>query len=212
MTATFLGMDITIWNTFFWIPLMLVNYYLYCYQKLFSITAGKEGGYFESHVSCDFKSIILTVEWISSVSFCPYSNNSLLCWLLTSSPTLSSDTLGRTKTPWGSTCPRISQKPCCIPLTSEMVSLWACSLHLYRLLWLLPEMTFTASNGFQPERMLQSLLSPHRRSLSENGANIKEQGPGTRRQTRSWWHYLRFSVHLCLKIDLPTKLSSYMDQ
>lgn len=135
MTASFLGMDNTIWNTFSWIPLMLANYYLYCYQKLLSTTSHKEGGYFESHVSCDFKRIIVTVEWVSFASFCPSSNKSLLCWLLTSSPTLSSDTWGGTKTPWGSTCPRINQKPRCIPLSSETVSLSACSLHLCKLLW-----------------------------------------------------------------------------
>lgn len=149
--------------------------------------------------------VTLTVEWESSISFHPSSNNSLLCWHLTSSSTHSPDTLCGTKTPGGSTCLRINQKPRCIPLTSEMVSLWECSLHVCRHFRWLPEMMFTASNGFQPERMLQSLLLPHRRSLSENGANTKKQGPKTRRQIVSWWHYLNFSVHLCLKIYLPAK-------
>lgn len=152
------------------------------------------------------------MEWVSSISFYPSSNNSLLCWHLTSSSTHSPDTLCGTETPGGSTCPRINQKPRCIPLTSEMVSLWECTLYVYRLLWWLPEMMFTASNGFQPERMLRSLLLPHKRSLSENGANTKKQGPKIRRQIVSWIHYLSFSVHLCLKIDLPTKLSNYMDK
>lgn len=148
MTSSFLGRDITIWNTF-WIPLMLVNYYLYCYQKSFSITSGEEVRYFEPRVNCDFKRIILTIEWILLVSFHASSNTSPLCWHITSSPTLSSDTLGETKTPWGSTCPRTKWD-----ITLHYLGLRyrftvsMQSIYIPGLLQELPEMVLSASDGF----------------------------------------------------------------
>lgn len=102
-------MNNTIWNTFFWIPLMVVNH-LYCYQQLFSVMSGKEGWCFEPQINCDFKRVILTVEWIFAVSFCPSSNNSPLFQLLISSPTLAPCILDKTKIPWGSTWPRMKPK------------------------------------------------------------------------------------------------------
>lgn len=57
-------------------------------------------------------------------------------------------------------------------------------------------MMLSASDGFEPERVVWSLLAPCKESLSENGANIKEAEPRDKKTNKI---LMTLFVYLCLK-------------